>query len=56
MVVSPGTYFIGSHLTFENPVKFEGSITMPDAQRLACTRNYNLDTYAAAFGLSLIHI
>ena len=54
VVVSPGTYFIGSHLTFENPVKFEGSITMPDAQRLACTRNYNLDTYAAAFGAELL--
>ena len=54
VVVSPGTYFIGSHLTFENPVKFEGNITMPDAQRLACTRNYNLDTYAAAFGSELL--
>ncbi len=54
VVVSPGSYFIGSHLTFENPVKFEGTITMPDAQRLACTRNYNLDTYAAAFGTELL--
>lgn len=54
VVVPPGTYFIGSHLTFENPVKFEGMIIMPDAQRLACTRNYNLDTYAAAFGGELL--
>jgi hypothetical protein len=54
VVVSPGNYFIASHLTFENPVKFEGTITMPDAQRLACTRNYNLDTYAAAFGSELL--
>ncbi|MES2435288.1 MAG: glycosyl hydrolase family 28-related protein [Pseudomonadota bacterium] len=53
VVVSPGVYFIGSHLTFENPVQFEGTIAMPDAQRLACTRNYNLDTYAAAFGSEL---
>ena len=29
VVVSPGVYFIGSHLTFENPVKFEGRIVMP---------------------------
>ena len=50
VVVSPGQYYIGSHLTFENPVQFEGTIAMPDNQRLACTRNYNLDTYAAAFG------
>lgn len=50
VVVSPGTYFIGSHLTFENPVKFEGTITMPASQRLSLQRNYNLDSYAAAFG------
>lgn len=53
VVVSPGSYFIGSHLTFENPVKFEGTITMPIAQRLSCTRNFNLDTYASAFGSEL---
>ncbi len=53
VVVSPGSYYLGSHMTFENPVKFEGTITMPAAQRLACTRNYNLDTYAAAFGSEL---
>lgn len=54
VVVSPGNYFIGSHLTFENPVRFEGTIAMPDAQRLACTRNFNLDTYASAFGSELL--
>lgn len=54
VIVSPGTYYIGSHVTFDNPVKFEGSITMPDAMRLACTRNYDLDTYAAAFGSEII--
>ena len=53
VIVSPGSYYIGSHLTFDNPVKFEGVITMPDAMRLACTRNYDLDTYAAAFGSEL---
>lgn len=50
VVVSPGTYFIGSNLAFENPVKFEGTITMPADRRLTCQRNYDLDTYAAAFG------
>ncbi len=54
VVVSPGNYFLASHMTFENPVKFEGTITMPDQQRLACTRNFNLDTYAAAFGTELM--
>lgn len=54
VVVSPGNCFLASHMTFENPVKFEGTITMPDQQRLACTRNFNLDTYAAAFGTELM--
>lgn len=53
VVVSPGSYYLGSNLTFDNPVKFEGTVTMPDAARLACTRDFNLDTYAAAFGTEL---
>ena len=53
VVVPPGNYFIGSHLTFENPVQFEGTITMPATVRLACTRNYDLDTYTAAFGTEI---
>jgi len=50
VIVPPGNYYIATHLTFENPVQFEGRLIMPDQQRLTCTRNYNLDTYAAAFG------
>ena len=54
VVVSPGNYYIASHLTFENPVEFQGVITMPAQMRLSCTRNFNLDTYAAAFGSELL--
>lgn len=54
VIVSPGTYVIGNHLTFDNPVKFEGTLVMPADKRLACTRDYNLETYAAAFGSELI--
>lgn len=50
VVVSPGTYLIGNHMTFDNPVQFEGTLIMAAGHRLACTRNYDLDTYAAAFG------
>ncbi len=53
VVVSPGVYFLGSHFTFDNPVKFEGTLVMPADQRLSCTRDYNLNTYAAAFGSEL---
>ncbi len=54
VVVSPGNYYIATHLTFENPVEFQGTITMPDQMRLSCTRNFNLDTYTAAFGGELL--
>ena len=50
VIVPPGSYYIATHLTFENPVQFEGTLIMPATQRLSCTRNFNLDTYAAAFG------
>ena len=53
VIVSPGNYYLATHMTFDNPVKFEGTITMPAAARLACTRNYDLDTYASAFGNEL---
>lgn len=49
VIVSPGIYYIGAHLTFDNPVKFEGKLIMPESQRLSCTRDFNLETYAAAF-------
>ncbi len=50
VLVSAGSYFLGTHVTFENRVRFEGTVAMPPGVRLACTRDYNLDTYAAAFG------
>ncbi len=53
VVVSPGTYYLASHMTFDNPVSFQGSVVMPANQRLACTRDFNLETYSAAFGSEL---
>lgn len=50
VLVSEGSYRINGNLTLENPVRFEGTLSMPDSARLTCTRNYDLDTYAAAFG------
>jgi Pectate lyase superfamily protein len=50
ILVSAGTYFLNANVTLESAVRFEGTVVMPAAMRLACTRNYNLDTYAAAFG------
>ena len=50
VLVSKGTYFLAGTITFENAVRFEGTLTMAAASRLICRRNYDLDTYAAAFG------
>lgn len=53
VLVSAGTYYLASNVTFESRVRFEGTVTMPTSVRLACTRNFDLDTYAAAFGSEL---
>ncbi len=53
VIVPPGSYFIGSNLTIDNPVQFEGTLVMASATRLALTRNYDLANYTAAMGNEL---
>lgn len=53
VIVPPGTYFIGSNLTIDNPVQFEGTLTMAASTRLALVRNYDLANYTAAMGSEL---
>jgi len=48
--VPAGQYFLGQNVTFENPVAFEGTVTMPDSAFLSLTRNFDLPSYIAAFG------
>jgi hypothetical protein len=50
VLVPSGTYFIGSNLTMTAPVRFEGTLAMPDAARLALRQNYDLDGYSEALG------
>ena len=50
VLVPEGVYRLTSNVTFENPVRFGGTVSMSASARLACTRNFDLDTYAAAFG------
>jgi Pectate lyase superfamily protein len=50
VIVSPGTFRIAGNLTLDNPVRFEGKVTMPAASRLICRRNFDLESYTAAFG------
>ncbi|MGC9370964.1 MAG: glycosyl hydrolase family 28-related protein [Paracoccaceae bacterium] len=50
VLVSAGSYFLGDHVTFESPVRFEGTVSMPAGKRLTLTRNFDLPAYADAFG------
>jgi len=50
LVVSAGVYNLTSNVTLTVPVRFDGTVTMPASNRLALTRNYDLETYASAFG------
>ena len=50
VLVSAGTYFLDTNITFASKVRFEGTVSMPAQYRLSCTRDYNIDTYEAAFG------
>ncbi len=50
LLVSAGSYYIGSTLTVEAPVRFQGTLTMPAAARLQLAKSFDFPTYAAAFG------
>ncbi len=50
ILVPAGTYFLGDNVTFNTPVRFEGTVVMPANRRLALTRNFDLPSYAQAFG------
>lgn len=50
VLISAGVYRLNGNFTFSAPVMFEGTIVMPAANRLALTRNFDLESYAAAFG------
>ncbi len=54
VLVSTGTYALASNVTINSPVRFEGTVTMPDAARLSLTRSYDIATYEAAFGNELL--
>lgn len=50
VLVSAGSHFLDADVTFEAPVRFEGTVTMPADRRLSLTRSFDLPSYAAAFG------
>lgn len=50
VIIPEGTFRIGSSLTMQSKVRFEGTVTMPASARLVLIRNFDLPTYADAFG------
>ena len=50
VLVPAGSYFLGDDVTFQNEVRFNGTVTMPADKRLTLVRNYDLNSYIDAFG------
>lgn len=50
VMVPAGDYFIGQNLTLSSRMRFEGRMVMDAATRLSMTQNFELDSYADAFG------
>ncbi|MGR3291381.1 MAG: right-handed parallel beta-helix repeat-containing protein, partial [Paracoccaceae bacterium] len=48
--VPGGVYYLGDHVSMLNPVRFEGTVTMPADKRLVLRGNYDLPSYIEAFG------
>ncbi|WP_109466206.1 glycosyl hydrolase family 28-related protein [Albibacillus kandeliae] len=50
VLVPAGIYQLDDSVTFDVPVIFEGTVTMPTDKMLLLTRNYDLASYVDAFG------
>ena len=46
IMVPAGNYLIGSSMTINNPIRFEGKLVMPAGARLALNQNFDLKGYA----------
>ena len=50
VLVPAGSYYLADSVTFQNRVRFEGSIVMPEDKILGLTKNFDLPAYIDAFG------
>jgi hypothetical protein len=50
ILVPEGVYHLADSVTFEYPARFAGTVTIPDDRHLILRRNFDLPSYAAAFG------
>ncbi len=49
VLVSEGTYYLGGSVTFNNQVRFQGTVVQPDEFRLIFQKNFDYPTYVDAF-------
>lgn len=49
VLVSEGTYFLGGSVTFNNQVRFQGTVIQPPEFRLVFQKNFDYPTYVDAF-------
>lgn len=50
VLVPQGTYYLADSVTFQNRVRFEGSVAMPEDKIFGLTKNFDLPAYIDAFG------
>ena len=50
ILIPAGVYHLSDHFTFDWPVRFEGTLSMPQDKRILLSRNFNLNDYYRAFG------
>lgn len=50
ILVPEGVYHLADSVTFQYPARFSGTVMMPEDKTLILRRNFDLPTYAAAFG------
>lgn len=53
VLVSSGSYHLPENLTINSPIRFQGTVVQPAANRLILTRNFDLETYSRAYGSDL---
>ncbi len=50
VLVSEGEFYLGDSVTFDNPVTFEGTVTMGVGSIFTLSKNFDLPSYIDAFG------
>ncbi|MDV4145155.1 glycosyl hydrolase family 28-related protein [Shimia sp. FJ5] len=50
VLVSEGVFFLDDNVTFNTPVRFVGTVTMPEDKYFSLTKNFELAAYIDAFG------